>query len=150
MVPRDGVRAGVPTAEDIEGGGVGLFRRPPVSVRKAVKSAWVEERRSGVRGTSSDGGDIRLGVAGAVCAWRGCAGFGATTGRAGTKGYRSGARASSLSWVLDGDRAGIWVPIWLWLRAQRKREGLLGSGDKVSSGEETWSVACSAGECLVI
>jgi hypothetical protein len=45
------VRAGVPVAEDVDGGGVGLFKRPPVRVRKAEKRAWVEERRSGVRGT---------------------------------------------------------------------------------------------------
>jgi hypothetical protein len=60
MVPNDGVRAGV---DEVEGGGVGLLRRPPVSERKAEKSAWVEERRSGVCGTWSDGGDMRLGVA---------------------------------------------------------------------------------------
>jgi hypothetical protein len=56
--------------DDVDGGGVGLFRRPPVRVRKAVKSAWVEERRSGVRGTLSDGGDIRLGGADRVFACR--------------------------------------------------------------------------------
>tara|TARA_R110002003_G_scaffold141_40_gene13198 strand:- start:5435 stop:5854 length:420 start_codon:yes stop_codon:yes gene_type:complete len=66
--PREGVRVGAAVAEDAEGGGVGLLRRPPVRVRKAVKRAWVEERRSGVRGTLSDGGDIRLGVAGRVSA----------------------------------------------------------------------------------
>jgi len=59
----DGVRAGVDVADETEGGGVGLFRRPPVRERKAVKIAWVEERRSGVRGTWSDGGDMRLGGA---------------------------------------------------------------------------------------
>jgi hypothetical protein len=58
-------------ADDVDGGGgVGLFRRPPVRVRKAVKSAWVEERRSGVRGALSDGGDIRLGGADRVFACR--------------------------------------------------------------------------------
>jgi hypothetical protein len=64
------VRNGVDVADDVDGGGVGLFRRPPVRVRKAVKRAWVEERRSGVRGTLSDGGDIRLGVADRVVARR--------------------------------------------------------------------------------
>jgi hypothetical protein len=64
------VRTGVDVADDVDGGGVGLFRRPPVRVRKAVKRAWVEERRSGVRGTLSDGGDIRLGVADRVVARR--------------------------------------------------------------------------------
>lgn len=63
MVPSEGVRAGVLVADETEGGGVGLFRRPPVRERKAVKSAWVEERRSGVWGTWSGGGDMRLGVA---------------------------------------------------------------------------------------
>jgi hypothetical protein len=63
MVPSEGVRAGVHVADEVEGGGVALFRRPLVRERKAVKSAWVEERRSGVRGTWSDGGDMRLGVA---------------------------------------------------------------------------------------
>ena len=63
MVPSEGVRAGVLVADVTEGGGVGLFRRPVVRERKAVKSAWVEERRSGVRGTWSAGGDMRLGVA---------------------------------------------------------------------------------------
>ena len=42
------------------GGGVGLFKRPPASERKAVNSAWAEERRSGVRGTWSTGEDMRL------------------------------------------------------------------------------------------
>lgn len=59
MVPSEGVRAGVLVADETEGGGVGLFRRPPVRERKAVKSAWVEERRSGVWGTWSAGGDMR-------------------------------------------------------------------------------------------
>ena len=67
MDPRDGVRAGVPVVEEVEGGGVGLFRRPVVRERKAVNRAWVEERRSGVRGTFSAGGDIRLGVAAHRC-----------------------------------------------------------------------------------
>lgn len=62
-VPRDGVRAGVPVVEDADGGGVGLFSRPPVNDRKAVKRVWVEERRSGVRGPSCVGGDMRRGVA---------------------------------------------------------------------------------------
>jgi hypothetical protein len=71
MLPSDGVRAGVPVADEVEGGGVGvgLFRRPPVSERKAVKSAWAEERRSGVCGTWSDGGDMRRGVAGRGSPW---------------------------------------------------------------------------------
>ena len=51
------------TGEAADGGGVGLFRRLPASERKAVKRAWVEERRSGVRGTWSDGEDMR---------WSGC------------------------------------------------------------------------------
>ena len=46
--PSDGVRAGVHVADEVDGGGVGLFSRPPVRVRKAVKRAWVEERLSGV------------------------------------------------------------------------------------------------------
>jgi hypothetical protein len=50
----------VEAADEVEGGGVGLFKRPPVRVRKAVKRAWVEERRSGVWGALSDGGDMRL------------------------------------------------------------------------------------------
>lgn len=62
-VPSEGVRAGVLVADVMEGGGVGLFKRPPVRERKAVKRAWVEERRSGVRGSWSNGGDMRLGVA---------------------------------------------------------------------------------------
>jgi hypothetical protein len=66
-VPSEGVRAGVLVADETEGGGVGLFRRPPVRERKAVKSAWVEERRSGVWGTWSAGGDMRPGVADELC-----------------------------------------------------------------------------------
>lgn len=63
-MPSDGVRAGVPTAEEVEGGGVEFFTRPPVRERKAVKRLVVAEaRRSGVRGTCSGGGDMRLVVA---------------------------------------------------------------------------------------
>lgn len=61
MVPSEGVRAGVLVADETEGGGVGLLRRPPVRERKAVKRAWVEERRSGA--AWSNGGEMRLGVA---------------------------------------------------------------------------------------
>ena len=60
--PTEGVRAGVEVADEVEGGGVGLFTRVPVRVRKAVRMA-VEARRSGVRGTSSAGGDMRRAVA---------------------------------------------------------------------------------------
>lgn len=62
-MPSEGVRAGVHVADDVDGGGVGLFSRPPVSERKAVKRAWVEERRSGVRGPCCVGGDMRRDVA---------------------------------------------------------------------------------------
>jgi hypothetical protein len=48
---------GVPMAVEVDGGG--LFTRAPVSVRKAAKRAWVDERRSGVRVTSSGGRDMR-------------------------------------------------------------------------------------------
>jgi hypothetical protein len=61
-VPIEGVRAGVHVADDVDGGGVSLLRRPPVRERKAWKSDWVEVRRSGVRGPCSDGGDMRLGL----------------------------------------------------------------------------------------
>jgi hypothetical protein len=64
----------VEVADEVEGGGVGLFKRPPVRVRKAVKRAWVEERRSGVWGALSVGGDIRLEIAECLstrgCGWQ--------------------------------------------------------------------------------
>ena len=52
---------GVYVADEVDGGGVGLLRRPLVKERKAPKRAAEDERRSGVRGPSSpDGGDIGL------------------------------------------------------------------------------------------
>lgn len=96
MVPKDGVRAGVHVAGEVVGGGVGLFNRPPVSERKAVKSAWVEERRSGVRGTWSDGGDMRPGVAGRKMALEQYKDAESTCVWAKAKIYEGGASASSL------------------------------------------------------
>ena len=118
MVPSEGVRAGVLVADEIEGGGVGLFRRPPVRERKAVKSAWVEERRSGVWGTWSAGGDMRRsrrrrwGLPGGECE-----GSTTTAERAQEDVYERNAGASSLSWVLGGGEAGrLAEPIWGWRR----------------------------------
>lgn len=111
--PREGVRAGVHVADEVDGGGVGLFRRPLVRERKAVKRAWVEERRSGVRGTCSGGGDMRPGGAGC----RGSRWMRAASAlqreKPGNEDYEGGASASSLSWVLCGDGAGLAVPIGL-------------------------------------
>lgn len=91
----DELRVDVPVTDEVEGGGVVLFRRPPVSERKALKSAWVEARRSGVNGTCPDGGDMRLGVVGRVL---GCSNVGrrrcySARGRAGAESWSSGAGA---------------------------------------------------------
>jgi hypothetical protein len=45
-------------AEEASGGGVVLLMRPPVSERKALKSAAEDERLSGVCGASRDDGDM--------------------------------------------------------------------------------------------
>jgi hypothetical protein len=51
-------RLGAPVAEEAGGGGVVLLMRPPVSERKALKSAAEDERLSGVCGASRDDGDM--------------------------------------------------------------------------------------------
>lgn len=108
MVPSEGVRAGVLVADVTEGGGVGLFRRPVVRERKAVKRAWVEERRSGVRGTWSAGGDMRLGVAWEVRVWCGADMGEVRLGDQRRESYEGGAGASSLpSGLLDGLLEGL-------------------------------------------
>jgi hypothetical protein len=128
--PREGVRAGAAVAEDAEGGGVGLLRRPPVRVRKAVKRAWVEERRSGVRGTLSDGGDIRLGVAGRVSA-RGYRNrlqhYRSGAGREGEGVWRWRAR---IEWVVMGalarQSAGLLLPMHFAAAAEEDRRRAAG------------------------
>ena len=105
------MRAGVHVVDEVEGGGVGLFRRPLVSERKAVNSVWVEERRSGVRGTWSAGGDMRLGVAEHALPLSRTGAVEVAVGAANREDYESGARASSLSWALGGEGAGLLAPI---------------------------------------
>lgn len=130
--PTEGVRAGVEVADEVEGGGVGLFTRVPVRVRKAVRMA-VEARRSGVRGTSSAGGDMRRGVARRVSAGR----YGRRLG-AGYRGREKGR-----------DRGSRRVK-WQWRERIESVMGALGCFWAVMSGVCGCPGACEGRCCLLV
>lgn len=123
-------------AEEVEGGGVGLFRRPPVRVRKAVKMAWVEERRSGVWGTLSVGGDIRLGVAGCLFPFcsRLCGDSRRATGSEAVDEEKGRGASASSSWVLLGSAGAGFLMLNGSPGATVWDEGVAGGGREATRG----------------